>query len=233
MTRESCFRVSGLALVLGGLAGVVSHLVDSFFFGSTTAYATQPIYTLNEYVLAAATTLVLLGLPGVYGSRAVGFGVAGLVGMALVFTAAIMIGVFGSLWGAMVEPWLTTQAPNLANGFGPPAFFAFYNVEEAALVVGSILLAIPLLRGRVSPRWAGVLLLVSVVLGVFTFFFGVDANTLGISLMDAVPHVLQLVALAAIGYQTWAQPSPDADIAQRTAEAGRPSSSTPNFEGVR
>jgi hypothetical protein len=233
MSTQSYFRVSGLALVLGGLAGVVSHLVDSFFFGNTTAYANQPIHILNEFVLAAANILMLLGLSGVYGSRARGFGVTGLVGMALVFTSAVMIGVFGNLWGAMVEPWLATQAPNLANGFGPPAFFAFYNVEEAALVLGSILLAIPLLRGRVSPRWAGVPLLLSVVIGVFTFFLGVDANTLGVSLMDAVPYVLLLVALAALGYQTWAQPSPDTDIAQRTAEADRPSSSTTNFEGVR
>ena len=233
MSTNGYFRVSGLVLVLGSLAGVGCHLVDSFFFGNTTAYANQPIYTLNEFGLAAATIVVLLGLAGVYGSRAAGFGVAGFIGMALVFTAEIMIGVFGNLWGAMVEPWLAMQAPNLANGYGPPAFFAFYNVEEAALVAGSILLAIPLLRGGVSPRWAAVPLLLSVVLGVLTFFLGVDANTLGISLLDAVPHVLLLVALAALGYQSWAQPSPAGDFGQRTAEAGRSSTTTTNLGGVR
>jgi hypothetical protein len=231
MSSQGFFRISGLALVLGSLASFVCQLVGTFFFGSTTTYANQPIYTLNDFALAAATTLVLLGLPGVYGSRAEGFGVTGLVGMALVFTAAIMIGVFGNLWGAMVDPWLATQAPDLANGYGPPAFFAFYNVEEAALVAGSILLAIPLLRRRVSPRWPAIPLLLSVVIGVFTFFFGVDANTLGISLMDAVPHVLLLVALAALGYQTWAQPSSDTAIS-RPSSAGRSSTTTTNLGGA-
>jgi hypothetical protein len=152
----------------------------------------------------------------------------------LVFTAAIMIGVFANLWGAMVEPWLTTRAPTLANGFGPPAFFAFFNVEELALVVGSVLLAIPMLRGRVSPRWPAFALLLSVAVGVVTFFFVVDAATLAASVADAVPHVLLLIALAGLGYQAWSKPTPEAatNTAQSPMATAR-SATTTNLEGVR
>jgi hypothetical protein len=235
MSAHSFFRLSGLAVVLGSIAGFLCQLFGSFFYGNTTAYANQPLYALNEFVLATATILLLLGLPGVYGSRAKGFGIAGLVGTVLLFTAEVMIGVFANLWGAMVDPWLATQAPSLANGFGPPAFFAFYNIEEIALVVGSVLVAIPLLRGRVSPRWPAFALLLSVVLGVITFFFGADANTLVVSLADAVPHILLLAALVGLGYQAWARPTPDSAIrpAQPSVETGRPVTTATNLGGAR
>jgi uncharacterized membrane protein YadS len=46
-----------------------------------------------------------------------------------------MFGVFLSLLGAIVSPYLATQAPSLANATsGPPAFFLLF-------IVGSIFLA--------------------------------------------------------------------------------------------
>jgi hypothetical protein len=64
-----------------------------------------------------------------------GFGVVGLVGAALIFTVGCMFGVFLSLLGAIVSPYLATQAPSLANATnGPPAFFLLF-------IVGSIFLA--------------------------------------------------------------------------------------------
>jgi hypothetical protein len=210
MNAQSFYRLSGLALVGGCVLSFVFRLVSAFFFyGDTTTYANQPINVIADFALATATILLILGLPGVYASRAGGFGVVGLVGMALIFTAGIMLGVFGNLVGAMVDPWLATQAPDLANGFGPPAFFAFFNVEELILVVGSVLLAIPLLRGQISPRWPGVALLLSVVVGSVGFFLFAIPTTLASSLMGEVAPLLLLVALAGLGYQTWSKPIPD------------------------
>ena len=214
MSTQSFFRFSGLALVVGCVLSFALRLVSAFFYGDTTSYANQPINIITDWALAAATILLLIGLPGVYASRARGFGVVGLVGMALVFTAGIMLGVFGNLVGAMVDPWLATQAPGLANGFGPPAFFAFFNVEELLLVIGSILLAIPLLRGHVSPRWPGITLLLSVVVGSVGFFLFAIPTTLASSLMGEVAPLLLLVALAGLGYQTWSKPTAE------TAPAG-------------
>ena len=200
---QSFVRLSGLGVVAGSAVSILLLLV-----GAPTAYITQPIYIASEYLVAAATVLVLFGLPGVYASRAQGFGVVGLIGMALVFTANVMVGVFANLYGAMVDPWLTTEAPKLANGFGPPPLFAYFNVAEVALVVGSVLLAIPMLRGRVSPRWASTVLLLSVVIGM-VFFFLIPSlnNTITTSLLAQVPTILLLAALAGLGHQAWSKPA--------------------------
>jgi hypothetical protein len=209
MSTQGFFRLSGLALVGGSVLTIVFRIVSAFFYGDTTTYANQPMNIITDFALAAATILLLLGLPGVYASRAQGFGVVGLVGMALVFIAGMMLGVFGNLVGAMVDPWLATEAPDLANGFGPPAFFAFFNVEELLLVIGSILLAIPLLRGQVSPRWPGIALLLSVVVGSVGFFLFAIPTNLASSLMGEVAPLLLLIALAGLGFQTWLKPTPD------------------------
>src|ERR1700730_672228 len=132
MSTERFFRLSGLAVVVGGGVSIACELIDAFYNGNTTAYAAQTIYITSEFVFAAATILLLLGLPGTYASRAQGFGVTGLFGMALLFIAGAMLGVFANLEDAMVTPWLAAQAPSLADGFGPPPFFAFYNVQELA-----------------------------------------------------------------------------------------------------
>jgi hypothetical protein len=96
-----------------------------------------------------------------------GFSVVGLVGAALIFTVGCMFaaliftvgcmfGVSLSLLGAIVSPYLATQAPSLANPTnGPPAFFLLF-------IVGSIFLASnSLVSSRIgalspSPRRPGV-----------------------------------------------------------------------------
>jgi hypothetical protein len=214
MNIQSFYRMSGLAVVVGAGLSLVLRLINAFFYGATTSYANEPTYVITDYLLACATMLVLFGLPGVYASRAQGFGILGLVGIALIFIAGMMLGVFGNLVGAMVDPWLATQAPNLANGFGPPPFFMFFNVEEVFLVIGSILLAIPLVRGQVTPRWVGVTLLISVVVGVAGFFLFAIPTSLAASLLGEVAPLLLLVALAGLGFQAWSKPTPS------TAPAG-------------
>jgi hypothetical protein len=228
MNAQSFFRISGLALVIGSVIRLAAEFVSAFFYGSTTSYANNPINVLTDYVLAAATILILLGLPGVYGSRAHGFGVVGLLGMVSLFAASSLTGVFANLEAAMVDPWLATQAPSFANGFGPPPFFAFFNVEELLLVVGSVLLAIPLLRGRVSPRWPAFGLLLSVVVGIVSFFLFISpSSTLAASFMGTLPSMLLLVALGGLGYQTWSEPSGSAARVTTPAEARTGATSTP------
>jgi hypothetical protein len=205
MSTRSFVRLSGLVLVTGAVISSVCLVIGGFFFAPPSSSANQPLNVIAEFALAGATILVLLGLPGVYASRARGFGITGLFGIALVFAAAAMADFFGNLYAAMVEPWLATQAPNLVDGFGPPPFFAYYNIAEVLLVAGSILLAIPVLRGRVSPRWAGFALLLSVVVGVGTFFFDAFPSSLASGLLTAAAPIMLLGALVGLGYQAWSE----------------------------
>ena len=124
-----------------------------------------------------------------------------------------MLGVFLSLPGPIVSPYLATQAPSLANDTnGPPAFFLLFIVGSIFLAVGSVLLAIPLLSGRVSPRWPAFVLLVAAVVGVVSFFFiNGPSNSLVSSLIGALSPMLFFVALAALGFQIWSRPTPSPD----------------------
>ena len=204
VSTRSFVRLSGLVLVIGAVISSVCQVIGGFYSAPTSSQ-NQPLNLIAEFALAGATILVLIGLPGVYASRAKGFGITGLVGIALVFAAAAMGDFFGNLYAAMVDPWLATQAPNLAGGFGPPPFFAYFNVAEVLLVAGSTLLAIPVLRRRVSPRWTGFALIVSVVVGVSTFFFDAFPSSLASGLLVAVAPIILLAALAGLGYQAWSE----------------------------
>ena len=213
MATQRFFRLSGLALVIGGVVSFVAQLGGAFFYGDTTSYANQPLYIVTNVVLAAATILVLLGLPGVYASRAKGFGVVGLIGAALIFIVGCTLGVFSALQSAIVLPDLATHVPSYANDSNlPPGFIALYLVASLFLVVGSVLLAIPLLRGRVSPRWpAFILLLTAVAVVVTTFLYNSASNSPVSSLIGAISPMILFVALAALGFQTWSHPTLDAD----------------------
>ena len=189
-------RLSALAVIAGCGASAVLEVVEA-----TTNAATIPI----NFALAAFSVLLLVGLPGLFAGRARGYGLSGLIGVALIFVATVMVGVFSNLYGAMVDPWLASQAPDLAKGFGPPPLFAYYNLAEVAVVLGTVLLAIPIVRRRVVPQWAGWVLLVSVPIGVVLFFYvpSLPSDSAVAGFLSAVPGVMLWVALAGLARDAW------------------------------
>ena len=193
-------RFSALAVIAGCVASAVLEIVEAF----TANPAAIPI----QFASAAVSVVLLLGLPGLYASRATGYGLAGLIGVALIFVASVMVGVFGNLYGAMVDPWLAAQAPDLAKGFGPPPLFAYYNLAEVAVVLGTALLAIPIARGRVRPGWAGWLLLASIPIGVVLFFYvpSMPTDSVVAGLLSSVPESMLWVALAGLAVDAWKTP---------------------------
>jgi hypothetical protein len=198
---KSFLRFSALAVIAGCAAGGVLRV--------TEAFASNPTGIALQFALATVTVILLLGLPGLFASRASGYGPAGLIGVALIFLESVMVGVFGNLYGAMVDPWLATQAPDLAKGFGPPPLFAYYNLAEVAVVLGTLLLAIPIVRRRMAPPWAGWVLLASVPVGVVLFFYvpSLPGDSLATGLLSAVPDVLLWLALAGLAVDTWTRPA--------------------------
>src|SRR5215208_6711014 len=101
-------------------SGVVAGYRGGFFFNDT---ATTEIYTLSLHdalpisaqaglwvplnaLGALGSALVLLGLPAVYARMAGEGGLPGLVGFALIEVSWVFFGLFLSLYGALVLPWL-------------------------------------------------------------------------------------------------------------------------------
>jgi hypothetical protein len=68
--------------------------------------------------------LVLMGLPAMYVRAAAPAGLLGVVGVVLIAVAWTFFGVFLSLYGALVLPWLADEAPALVAAGAPlPAAF--------------------------------------------------------------------------------------------------------------
>jgi hypothetical protein len=70
----------------------------------------------------------------------------------------------------------------------PPGFAAFEGIALLALVVGSICLGMAALRARTLPRWIGVVVIVSCVLGALGL-----PEVVQVALDDAAAHFIPAV----------------------------------------
>jgi hypothetical protein len=214
MTSSQLYRIGGLALVVGVVV-FVAHLVARSLITAgadpSHYYLAGPWVPINALGVFGAA-LVLFGLPAMYARMAGPSGLLGLVGVALIALAWLFFGVFLSLYGTLVAPWLADQAPALVAVSAPlPAgiIIAFIAAVVAELV-GTVLLAIPFLRGRVQPRWVGFALPASALLTVVGDAIaptGPAAN-LEINLLSNVGPVLLLAALGDLGSRLWSQDAP-------------------------
>jgi hypothetical protein len=160
---------------------------------------------------ALGAALVLLGLPALY-VRMSGEGrLPGLVGFALIAAAWMFFGLFLSLYGALVLPWLVDQAPRLvaASAPTPLGFVVAFALGLLAWLVGAVLLAVPFVRG--PARWVGYLLPASalwVFVGNFVIAPGGPASNLAVNLLSNLGPVLLLLGLGYLGFRAWAERAP-------------------------
>jgi hypothetical protein len=214
MTSSQLFRLGGLALAVGAVAFGV-HLVARSVL--TAGADPAVLYREGSWVLVnalgvAGAALVLLGLPAMYARMAGPAGRGGLVGVVLLALAWMFLGLFLSLYSVLVAPWVAAAAPGLVAASAPLpvgivlAFLAALGAEA----VGTVLLAMPFVRGRAQPRWVGYLLPAAALLtvaGAVIAPSGPAAN-LATNLLSNLGPVLLMVALGALGARTWAEPAP-------------------------
>jgi hypothetical protein len=223
MTLAQLRRLSGWALVLGGLAALIGNVATGVLFPDNfnPTYAGNPLFVPLNLLALLGTLLLVLGLPGLYAARRVELAVAGFVGIVLIAVTAMLFGVFFGLFALIVEPFLSAQAPQLLSGDPPASLLVFLVVSTIIQVVGSILFALPMLRGALQPRWAGYVLVISAVLAVVSFLANGPASGSGALavVLNVASPVLLLVVLAWLGYQLLAAPAlaasaSDADLAR-------------------
>jgi len=104
----------------------------------------------------------------------------------------------------IIFPYLAEQAPQIiADDTGPPGFFPFFILGTLAMVVGSLLLALSLLRGRLCPRWAGYALVGAAVLSVVSFILNAPDSPVSSlnTLVDLLSTDLLFLALGWLGYE--------------------------------
>ena len=140
-------------------------------------------------------------------------GLPGLVGVVLIAVAWMFFGVFLSLYSMLVLPWLADKAPSLVTASAPlpAAFVIAFIAGLVAWLVGTVLLAIPFIRGRAQPRWVGYVLPASalwVVVGSFIIAPSGPATNLAINLLSNLGPMLLLVAVGHLGSRMWLEETP-------------------------
>jgi hypothetical protein len=207
MSSREAFRLAGLALVVGAVLSIVGNLLNTLLFAGNdpTPYAGNALFVPVNILSVVGTTLLLLGLPVLYLSRPEGWGVLGLIGFVLIFATGLMFGIFFSLLGAVLLPYLVQAAPATVKGNGPPAFFPFFILGTVFEVLGMLLLAVPIVRGFVAERWVGYVLLAAAVLNVVGFFIGGPGGPPNVllTLLGNLGTLLLMVALGWLGYLLW------------------------------
>ena len=143
----------------------------------------------------------------------------GLVGFALIEVSWMFFGVFLSLYGALVLPWLADQAPRLVAGSSPTplGFVVAFALGLLAWLLGAVLLSVPFVRGPARARWVGYVLPASalwVLVGSFVIAPGGPASNLAVNLLSNLGPVLLLIGLGYLGFRAWAERAPATHVGQ-------------------
>jgi hypothetical protein len=219
VTDTQLSGIGGLLVFVGAVAFVLHVVLRSVLTaGVDPAVSAQAGLWVPVNALGAlGAALVLLGLPAVYARMAGEGGMSGLVGFALIELSWMFFGLFLSLYGALVLPWLAEQAPRLvaADAPTPEGVVVSFAVGLLAWLVGAALLAAPFVRGRARPRWVGYVLPASalwVLVGSFVIAPGGPASNLAVNLLSNLGPVLLLIGLGYLGFRAWAESSPAKDV---------------------
>ena len=125
----------------------------------------------------------------------------------------MFFGLFLSLYGALVLPWLAEEAPRLVAASAPTrlGFFVAFALGLLAWLLGAVLLAVPLVRGQARARWVGYVLPASalwVLVGNFVIAPDGPASNLAVNLLSNLGPVLLLIGVGYLGFRAWAESSP-------------------------
>src|SRR2546421_7183896 len=155
------FRLSGMALLIGGLLTLVfvtilGQIKNANYPHMYTHLQSPGLHSLWWLLLnligLLGSALILMGLPAVYASQSKRMGWLGLVGLVLTFCAVLLTGVFGVALKQFGIRFLDEGASSLVQGQGREALDWLFIVDSVIFIVGSILL------GRALQR-AGTLIL--------------------------------------------------------------------------
>ncbi|HEU4578454.1 MAG TPA: hypothetical protein VFS67_09375 [Polyangiaceae bacterium] len=198
-------RGGGGALLLGSVAYILHLVLRSVVTASSalevasTAGSWIPIHLLG----LAGAVLVLLGLPAIV-PRFADAGRGASMGLALLAVSWVFFGLFLTLYGLLVLPWLARSAPFLLQEAPPRAFVIMFAAALLLWLAGTVLVAIPWLRQSQQPTWMAYALLASgvlAVLGNLVLAPSGPASNLALNLLSNMGPVPLLAAFAHLGFQ--------------------------------
>jgi hypothetical protein len=198
-------RAGAWAAMVSGLALVASLLMEWLVvpyerLGHTEAYFTSA-YHVSSGLRLFSIVLLLWALIGIYGPQSRAAGTFGLWAFVAVFLGTALT--VGNVWAEVfVYPTLAQVAPNVWSG----GIMEVSSHMSAGLTlsfplfgIGLILFGVATFRAGVYPRWAAVLLIISIPV---TMFFDPMAGTF----QESFGQILWGFAVAALGWYALRQP---------------------------
>jgi hypothetical protein len=199
-------RWSGLALIAGGLSMAVATALHPSQETTATILGAEVRLVAAHVLFTLSSLLVLLGLPGLYGTESVRMGRLGLAGFLLGFMGTTLVAVSGNF--GFLAPVLAAESPatiDAINVYLPVV--ALNGVAFGGFVVGFILFGMAMAKTATFPRSSGLLVAVGAPSQVFGFAL---AQTVSPAWWTVA--ILGSVALGAglawPGYQLWQKPVP-------------------------
>src|SRR2546421_949136 len=178
MSSRTLYRWSGLALLFGGLLTLVCFtilygIVSTNWSDKTTSFQTpgptSPAWLLLNLMVVIGSTLIVLGLPGVYAHQAKRAGWQGLAGLVLTVFAILMTGVFGTALNIFGIKFVGMDATALVSSAGIPALNLLFIGVCLVFSLGTILLGWATIRAGMLPAAAGVAILVAGLVTIVRF----------------------------------------------------------------
>jgi hypothetical protein len=194
MSSTTVYRLSGIALLIGGVLAAIGNVGQMF-----NDNPLSPLWIPVSLAIAIGLLLVLLGLPAVYVRQMRRAGTLGLIGFVLFFLACVLFGGSSGLTDIVLLPWVTQLAP---VGLNNPtlAFILFFLVAKLLIIIGSIVFGIATLRAGVLPKGSAILLLVGSVL------FIVGGRIHAVPYLDYFGEVLFFLSFVWFGFALLALP---------------------------
>jgi hypothetical protein len=192
-------RAGAWAAIVSGLALAASLLVEWLVvpferLGQTEAYFTGS-YLLSSGLRLFSTILLLWALIGIYGRQSRAAGTFGLWAFVVAFLGTAIQ--TGETWAEVfVFPTFAQVAPNMMSGQATEASSYLVSgifLSALLLSMGTILFGVATFMARVYPRWAPVLLIVSIPV---TMFLDPTSGTF----RESIGQILFGIAVAALGY---------------------------------
>lgn len=161
------FNIPKVLLKLGGAASIAAGILMIAGFalhpaGEDATFGTDPYWVPAHGLLWMAYTLALVGWIGLYivhASRAGGLGVAGFV--VIIIGSSLISWIFSS--DVTFVPVIAAEAPKLFQQIFSGGHIAVGIVSVLTWVLGNVLFGSSVIRAKVFPKWAGVLLIIGPV----------------------------------------------------------------------
>ena len=193
------------AAIVSGVAMVVSLIMEWLIVPherlGPEAFLTGS-YLVSSGLRLLSIVLLVWGLIGIYERQSREAGTFGLWTFVVAFLGAVLT--VGNVWAEVfVWPTLTQVAPNTMSGSimdTPSYLVAGLNVSFPLFGIGLILFGVATFRSRVYPRWAAVLLIISIPVTIFL------DPTPG-SFQESIGQILLGIAVAALGWHALRTPT--------------------------